>query len=316
VTGGSIPLNINDTVTTSSGSSTSSYLYGDLLFGGTAPVEQITTSSSGVVVTYLVSTQSGVQGVYSASGSSVEQLSYSLYGVPTITSGTSVAPFGFQGSYSDPTGLLYLINRYYDPSTDQFLSIDPLLDQTGQPYVFTNDSPLNATDPLGAYEMYRDGGGAEHRQPQKTQVSPISESGKVQRADSSQTTTFVAFASTDNGFNIQVTSQQSTFKVVVIDNGQSSGIPLGEDAVTLCTQNGNTCSSRALTGVNDAVEFTVHSSATSFYRLGNEIGGAKIAPSYTWNMKLVFAGWQVANGTQMNTVAVVTSGRNSSVNGQ
>ena len=138
-----------DTVTTSSGSSTSSYLYGDLLFGGTAPVEQISTSSSGVVVTYLVSTQSGVQGVNSASGSSVEQLSYSLYGVPTITSRTAVTPFGFQGSYSDPTGLLYLINRYYDPSTDQFVSIDPLLDQTGQPYVFTNDSPLNATDPLG-----------------------------------------------------------------------------------------------------------------------------------------------------------------------
>ena len=31
----------------------------------------------------------------------------------------------------------------------QFLSIEPLLDQTGQPYVFTNDSPLNAADPLG-----------------------------------------------------------------------------------------------------------------------------------------------------------------------
>jgi hypothetical protein len=33
--------------------------------------------------------------------------------------------------------------------TDQFLSIDPLVDQTGQPYVFTNDNPLNSTDPLG-----------------------------------------------------------------------------------------------------------------------------------------------------------------------
>ena len=41
------------------------------------------------------------------------------------------------------------INRYYDPTTDQFLSVDPLVDSTGQPYVFTNDNPLNATDPLG-----------------------------------------------------------------------------------------------------------------------------------------------------------------------
>jgi hypothetical protein len=41
------------------------------------------------------------------------------------------------------------INRYYDPSTDQFLSIDPDVAMTDQPYAFTNDSPLNAEDPLG-----------------------------------------------------------------------------------------------------------------------------------------------------------------------
>jgi len=41
------------------------------------------------------------------------------------------------------------INRYYDPATDQFLSIDPLVAQTGQAYVFTNDNPLNLADPLG-----------------------------------------------------------------------------------------------------------------------------------------------------------------------
>ena len=41
------------------------------------------------------------------------------------------------------------INRYYDPTTDQFLSIDPDVAETDQPYVFTNDDPLNASDPLG-----------------------------------------------------------------------------------------------------------------------------------------------------------------------
>lgn len=43
------------------------------------------------------------------------------------------------------------INRYYDPSTDQFLSIDPDVATTDQPYVFTNDDPLNAEDPLGQW---------------------------------------------------------------------------------------------------------------------------------------------------------------------
>ena len=42
-----------------------------------------------------------------------------------------------------------IINRYYDPATDQFLSIDPDVATTDQPYVFTNDDPLNAEDPLG-----------------------------------------------------------------------------------------------------------------------------------------------------------------------
>ncbi len=42
-----------------------------------------------------------------------------------------------------------MVGRYYDPSTDQCLSVDPDLMETGQPYAFTGDDPLNATDPLG-----------------------------------------------------------------------------------------------------------------------------------------------------------------------
>ena len=41
------------------------------------------------------------------------------------------------------------INRYYDPSTDQFLSIDPAVSVTNQPYIFVNDDSLNSSDPLG-----------------------------------------------------------------------------------------------------------------------------------------------------------------------
>jgi hypothetical protein len=43
------------------------------------------------------------------------------------------------------------INRYYDPTTDQFLSIDPDVAMTNQPYVFTNDDPLNSEDPNGLH---------------------------------------------------------------------------------------------------------------------------------------------------------------------
>ncbi len=43
------------------------------------------------------------------------------------------------------------VNRYYDPSTYQFLSIDPKVGTTLQPYAFVGGDPLNATDPLGLY---------------------------------------------------------------------------------------------------------------------------------------------------------------------
>jgi hypothetical protein len=36
-----------------------------------------------------------------------------------------------------------VVNRYYDPATDQFLSIDPDVDETDQPYSFVGDNPLN-----------------------------------------------------------------------------------------------------------------------------------------------------------------------------
>ena len=149
VTSGSIPLNIDDATTTSSGTTNASYIYGDLLSGGTAPVEQITTTGSGSTAVFLVANQTGVQGVYGSTGSSLEQALYSVYGKQTLVSGSDVTPFGFQGSYTDSTGLIYLINRYYDSTTDEFMSIDPEVATTDQPYVFTNDDPLNEEDPLG-----------------------------------------------------------------------------------------------------------------------------------------------------------------------
>ena len=41
------------------------------------------------------------------------------------------------------------INRYYEPTTDQFISVDPMVQDTDQPYAFVNDDPLNGGDPLG-----------------------------------------------------------------------------------------------------------------------------------------------------------------------
>jgi RHS repeat-associated protein len=66
------------------------------------------------------------------------------------TSGTTaITPFGYAGGYTDTTGLIYLINRYYDPATGQFISVDPQLTQTQQPYSYAGGDPVDATDPPG-----------------------------------------------------------------------------------------------------------------------------------------------------------------------
>jgi hypothetical protein len=42
-----------------------------------------------------------------------------------------------------------VFHRYYDPATGQFMSVDPLVDVTAQPYVYVGDDPVNASDPSG-----------------------------------------------------------------------------------------------------------------------------------------------------------------------
>ena len=42
-----------------------------------------------------------------------------------------------------------VVHRYYDPATEQFLSVDPAVVVTAQPYSFTRDDPVNETDALG-----------------------------------------------------------------------------------------------------------------------------------------------------------------------
>jgi len=59
---------------------------------------------------------------------------------------------GQQGCRNDsPRGLFggALVRRYYDPSTGQFLSVDPAASMTGTPYAFTGGDPVNGNDPSG-----------------------------------------------------------------------------------------------------------------------------------------------------------------------
>ncbi len=101
--------------------------------------------------TYLLHDQLGsTRLLTSSAGAVTATYTYDAYGNTTSHTGTATTPLLYAGQYQDTeTGFYYLRNRYYDPATAQFLSIDPLVGETGQPYAYTEDDPVNATDPLG-----------------------------------------------------------------------------------------------------------------------------------------------------------------------
>lgn len=133
---GSLPLMLHDGST--------SYLYGP---DGTVS-EQI---SSGGTPSYYHHDQLGsTRALTDASGAVTGTFTYSPFGTLAASTGTQTTPFGFAGEYTDAeTGFLYLRARYYDPATGEFVTVDPLVTFTRQPYGYSDDDPVNGSDPLG-----------------------------------------------------------------------------------------------------------------------------------------------------------------------
>lgn len=75
---------------------------------------------------------------------------YTPYGSPRGNNTITATDRGYIGQHTDQaTGLNYLNNRYQDPVTGVFLSVDPLVGKTGQPYLYGSGSPSSIKDPTG-----------------------------------------------------------------------------------------------------------------------------------------------------------------------
>ncbi len=125
------------------GDGTNSYIYGP----GGYPVEQINNKNEPL---YLHHDQQGSTRLITGNTGTVEgKCTYGAYGTPTCE-GTATTPLGYDGQYTNSdTGLVYLRARYYDPASAQFLTIDPALSKTHEPYVYGGDRPLAVADPTG-----------------------------------------------------------------------------------------------------------------------------------------------------------------------
>jgi RHS repeat-associated protein len=86
--------------------------------------------------------------VTNAAGVLSETHSYTAYGLRTVSTGS---PYQFAGRRFDPeTGLYYNRARMYSPALGRFLQADPSGTKGGvNLYAYTNNDPVNATDPSG-----------------------------------------------------------------------------------------------------------------------------------------------------------------------
>jgi RHS repeat-associated protein len=110
-------------------------------------VEQINNSTG--TVTYLHHDQAGSTRLLTGStGKTEATFTYDAYGELTGSTGTATTPLGHDAQYtSSDTGLVYMRNRVYDPSTAQFLTVDPAVSFTRAPYNYAGDNPVNHRDP-------------------------------------------------------------------------------------------------------------------------------------------------------------------------
>ncbi len=125
-----------------------SFIYGP----GGMPLEEVTNAGSAYY--YQTDQLGSIHALTDGGGTVANSYNYDAYGKVNSSTGTVYNPFGYAREYTDAeSGFVYLRARYYDPSTQQFLSVDPLVGITGQAYNYVGGSPLNFTDPTGLRKL-------------------------------------------------------------------------------------------------------------------------------------------------------------------
>ncbi|HET7475117.1 MAG TPA: RHS repeat-associated core domain-containing protein [Dermatophilaceae bacterium] len=121
-----------------------SYLYDDTGL----PLEQVTATGS--VAFYQHDQYGSTTTLTSTTGATLATYDYSPDGLTTTHTGVLDTPLQWAGQYLDAvSGPYNLRARYYDPTTAQFLTRDPLESATGAPYTDADNDPVILADPTG-----------------------------------------------------------------------------------------------------------------------------------------------------------------------
>ena len=113
-------------------------------------------SASGVQY-YLSDHLGSTRKVLDASRNTVFSTDYEPFGKPVALSGVEAYKYTSE-RHDDPTGLVYLRARQYDPDLGRFVSTDPVLGSVSRPqtqdrYTYVANNPLRFRDPSGKVGM-------------------------------------------------------------------------------------------------------------------------------------------------------------------
>jgi RHS repeat-associated protein len=118
--------------------------------GGANVAIRSRTGSAAVTVQWVLGNYQGsVALTINATTGDIARRWYTPYGNEREATGTTTSDRAFLNQEKDTTGVSYLTNRYYDPRIGVFLSVDPLVGKTGQPYAYGSGSPTTFSDASG-----------------------------------------------------------------------------------------------------------------------------------------------------------------------
>lgn len=128
--------------------SSTDYVYGP----DGRPVEQIQGSSA---YFFHLDQQNSMRLLTNASGGAVvDSYTYNPYGKIVADSGSQTVRLTWDGEFYESATNLYTMGaRSYDPTTEQFMSRDPLAQETMQPYEYAGDDPVDGADPSGLFSV-------------------------------------------------------------------------------------------------------------------------------------------------------------------
>jgi RHS repeat-associated protein len=110
----------------------------------------------GSVYYYLADHLGSTRKVLRADRTEAFAADYEPFGKPYAVTGTESYKYTSE-RHDDPTGLVYLRARQYDPDVGRFVSADPVLGSLSRPqtlnrYTYVSNNPLTHTDPSGQSE--------------------------------------------------------------------------------------------------------------------------------------------------------------------